>query len=118
MIINSSDSQVVTNVFRVAVLVACHNRREKTIKCLKSLIVAKPDNWQFRIYLVDDGSTDGTAEAVRKLNLDVKIIQGPGTWYWAHSMYQAEMSIDRPFDSILWINDDIQLFEESLTYIE
>ena len=103
---------------QVAVLMACHNRRELTLQCLESLIAAKPDNWTLSIYLVDDGSTDGTSAAVGQLPLDIKIIQGPGDWFWAHSMFQAEQSIDKPYDAILWINDDVQLFQDALMRVE
>ena len=51
----------------IAVLITCHNRREKTLKCLQSLyfnILSK--NYVIEIFLVDDGSTDGTANAVFK----------------------------------------------------
>ena len=94
---------------------ACHNRKDKTIKCLESLFAAKPANWDLRIYLVDDGSSDGTSEAVRKFDPGIKIIKGDGNWFWAHSMYQAEMAIDQPHDAILWINDDVILNTESLS---
>ena len=104
--------------YQVAVLIACHNRREKTLQCLQSLEAAIPNNWTIRIYLVDDGSDDGTSDAVNKLGLDIKIIQGPGDWFWAHSMYRAELSIDKPTDAILWINDDVKLFQEALMRVE
>jgi GT2 family glycosyltransferase len=98
----------------VAVLVACHNRIENTLRFLETLFIAKPNAWNLDIYLVDDGSTDGTSEAVQKLYPSIKIIEGDGTWYWAHSMYQAENSIDKPYDNILWVNDDVELFSSAL----
>lgn len=103
---------------QVAVLMACHDRRKETLQCLESLIAATPNTWTLRIYLVDDGSSDGTSTAVKELPLDIKVIHGPGDWFWAHSMYQAELSIDKPYDAILWINDDVQLFQDALTRVE
>ena len=105
------------STFTVAVLIACHNRKAKTLRCLDSLFQARPKNWVFNIYLVDDGSTDGTSEAVRNFNRDIIIIEGTGNWYWAHSMYQAEIAINKPYDAILWINDDVDLFKDSLSQI-
>lgn len=104
--------------FRVAVLVACHNRRDKTLTALHSLLEAKPELWELKVYLADDGSTDGTAEAVASLPLHIKIVAGPGNWYWAHSMYQAEMVIDQDYDAILWLNDDVELEPEALKQFE
>jgi GT2 family glycosyltransferase len=103
-----------SNHLTVSVLMACHNRKNLTLKCLESLYAAKPENWALRVYLVDDGSNDGTSEAVQRFNPNIKITTGPGTWYWAHSMYQAEISIDQTYDAILWLNDDTELFSNSL----
>ena len=104
--------------FRVAVLVACHNRRAKTTEAIQSLLAAKPESWDLRFYLADDGSTDGTSEAVEALPVSVKIVRGEGDWYWAHSMYQAELIIDEPHDAILWLNDDIVLNPAGLEKFE
>lgn len=103
---------------QVAVLMACHNRKDQTLQCLESLIAATPNTWTLRIYLVDDASSDGTATAVKELPLDIKVTHGPGNWFWAQSMYQAELSIDKLYDAILWINDDIQLFQDALARVE
>lgn len=96
---------------------ACHNRKYQSIQCLESLYAAKPSNWDLKIYLVDDGSTDGTSDAVQRFDPAIQIIKGNGSWYWAHSMYQAEMSINTPFDAIMWLNDDIKLNLDFLTRI-
>jgi len=50
---------------RIAILFTCHNRRVKTLSCLNSIEKQAAQGWgKPDIYLVDDGSTDGTAEAV------------------------------------------------------
>jgi GT2 family glycosyltransferase len=103
---------------RVAVLMACHNRKKTTIRCLESLYAAKPSNWNLKIYLVDDGSTDGTGDAVEQFDPTIQIIKGDGNWYWAHSMYQAEMAINEPHDVIMWLNDDTKLDVDSLSKID
>jgi len=102
----------------VAVLLACHNRKKTTIHCLESLYAAKPSNWNLKIYLVDDGSTDGTGDAVEQFDPTIQIIKGDGNWYWAHSMYQAEMAIKEPHDAIMWLNDDTKLDIDSLRKID
>jgi len=114
---HSEKTESSVSQLRVAVLMACHNRKCKTIQCLESLYAAKPSNWDLKIYLVDDGSTDETSEAVQRFDPAIQIIKGNGSWYWAHSMYQAEMSINAPFDAIMWLNDDIKLNLDSLDRI-
>lgn len=104
--------------FEVAVLIASHNRSAKTFRALSVLKSASPSNWKLRVYLVDDGSTDGTVSALTDLNLNLKWISGPGHWFWAKSMYKAECLIDKKYDAILWMNDDIELFKDSLYHFE
>ena len=67
----------------VAVLMACHNRRAKTLSCLQRLFAqALPPSVRLRVYFVDDGSTDGTAEAVEVAFPEVTIIPADGTLFW------------------------------------
>lgn len=112
------EEEALQSPIKVAVLMACHNRRELTIRCLTSLYAARPEGWNLIIHLVDDGSSDGTTQAVKVFDPNIKIIQGNGNWYWAHSMYQAEMAIEEPHDAILWVNDDIQLAPSALLNID
>jgi GT2 family glycosyltransferase len=76
--------------------------------------LAKPEHWDLRVYLADDGSSDGTADAVLGLPVSLKVVKGPGDWYWAQSMHQAELAIDEPYDAILWLNDDVLLEQGAL----
>ena len=65
----------------LAVLMTCHNRRENTLKCLKALFLnAIPEDIHIKVFLVDDGSNDGTAEVVSE--------QFPGVvLFWAGSVF-------------------------------
>ena len=67
---------------RVEVLIAIHNRREKTLDCLTHLYRQQmPNNYLLEVYLVDDGSTDGTADAVNVCFPEVTIIGGTGALF-------------------------------------
>lgn len=92
----------------IAVLMTCHNRRTTTLKCLQALYSQKVDvTLPLEVYLVDDGCTDGTANAIRNQFPEVNIIQGTGNLYWCGGMrlaWDAAMSED--FDAYLWLNDD------------
>ena len=99
----------------IAVLITCHNRRQKTIDCLISLF---ENNAEFNIdiFLVDDGSTDGTSIAVSQLFPSVHIIEGDGELYWNRGMIVAwkyAMSIS-DYDFYLWLNDDVKLRRSAL----
>jgi GT2 family glycosyltransferase len=101
----------------IAVLITCHNRREKTISCLQSLYNCKlPENHTIDIFLVDDNSSDGTSEAVKNVFSKVNIIQGDGNLFWNRGMYLAWNTADKKgiFDYYLWVNDDAVLFENAI----
>jgi GT2 family glycosyltransferase len=92
---------------RIAVLISCYNRRNITLTCLKSLY---KQSVPFDVYLVDDGSTDGTAEAIQNLFPDVTIIKGDGNLYWVGAMRLAfETAIAQQHKFYLWLNDDTWL---------
>jgi GT2 family glycosyltransferase len=101
----------------IAVLITCHNRKEKTIACLESLFKCDlPTGYSLTVFLVDDGSTDGTADKVAADFPDVQLIRGSGTLYWNRGMYLAwkTAASKYPFDFYLWLNDDSVLFTSAL----
>ena len=84
----------------LAVIMACHNRRESTLSCLTALKNQKlPDNVSVEVYLLDDGSSDGTSEAVHSKFPDVQILQGDGTLFWNRGMHRSfSAAIRKGFD--------------------
>jgi GT2 family glycosyltransferase/glycosyltransferase involved in cell wall biosynthesis len=99
----------------VAVLMTCFNRREQTLLCLGALRAQDLSDTELRVYLTDDGSTDGTASAVSAIDMPVRVIAGSGDLYWAAGMALAEREAlrDDP-DLLLWVNDDVTLDPDGL----
>ncbi|MFJ4977695.1 glycosyltransferase family 2 protein [Streptomyces coeruleorubidus] len=95
-------------VTRMVVLIACHNRRETTVRCLRSLIGQGGPEVSVRVVLTDDGSTDGTARAAREVWPGIHVLQGSGRLYWAKAMALAASAAD-DYDFLLWLNDDVTL---------
>lgn len=94
----------------IAVLLTCHNRKDKTLECLSSFYKATlPQNYTFKIFLVDDGSTDGTAQLVAKHFPNVRVITGSGNLFWAGGMKLAfsEAVVTGEYDAYLLLNDDV-----------
>lgn len=92
---------------RTAALLTCHNRKEKTRKCLSSLLSVGAD---FDVYVVDDGSTDGTYEMIRHCFPKVNIIRGNGDLYWSRGMHAAmKEAVKKDYDFYIWLNDDVEL---------
>lgn len=99
----------------VVVLLTCHNRRETTLRCLRSLYEATAAPDKLRICLVDDGSKDGTADAVAQMFPAIHIVRGSGHLYWAGGMRLAyESSKDWARRFTLWLNDDVVLEQRAL----
>lgn len=92
---------------KVGILITSHNRKSITINCLESISL---QNLSADIFLVDDGSTDGTEVAVRTNFPDVKIIKGDGNLFWNRGMHLAwTVAMDNDYDYYLWLNDDTLL---------
>jgi GT2 family glycosyltransferase len=99
----------------VVALLACHNRRDRTVACLRSLFAQELRGHRIEAVLVDDGSTDGTGAAARALSDQIEVIQGDGSLYWARAMALAEQrAITRSPDYLLWLNDDVVLRRDAL----
>ena len=48
---------------KIAVIITYHNRKSKTLQCLKQLfdvVETYTTNIDLKVFLTDDGSTDGT----------------------------------------------------------
>ena len=100
----------------IAVLMTCHNRKSKTLATLESLFQQRSiDEIGHKVYLVDDGSADGTGQAVQQTYPDVKIFSGDGNLFWNGGMRIAfsEAIKDDP-DYYLWLNDDTILYPDAL----
>jgi GT2 family glycosyltransferase len=101
--------------YRVAVLMTCHNRKDATIQTLRSLKNQKGLRASVEIFLVDDGSRDGTGEAVVQAFPDVHLLQGSGNLYWCGGMRMAfKRAMEGNHDFYLWLNDDTVLYPGAL----
>ena len=100
--------------FDVAVLITCFNRRETTLGCLRALFEQElPAGARLRVVLTDDGSSDGTSDAVRREFPTVTVLQGDGNQYWVGGTMMA-WEAARPASFYLWLNDDVKLREGAL----
>ena len=71
----------------VYVLLPVHNRRPVTEAFARSLAAQTDRN--VRLVLIDDGSTDGTADAVKAILPDTVVITGQGNWWWGGGLQQG-----------------------------
>ena len=103
-------------MYKIAVAMACHNRKETTLRCLASLFSQDAlVHTDLDVFLMDDGSSDGTAESVGTLYQQVRLLFGNGTLYWNGSMYLAlTEALNEAYDFHLWLNDDVRLYPGGL----
>jgi GT2 family glycosyltransferase len=102
---------------RIAVLLTTFNRKEKTLTCLRSLYKQiLPDEISIDVYLTDDNSSDGTADAI-KLNFPrIHLLHGNGNYYWAGGMRNSWRNALRgSYDFYLLLNDDTTLNPDAIT---
>lgn len=87
-----------------------------TLEALGSLFnQTKVEDLDVTVYLVDDGSSDGTGEAVAERFPGVSILRGDGSLFWNGGMRKAfANALAKGFDGYIWFNDDTCLDEDAL----
>ncbi len=102
---------------KIAVLMTCFNRREQTLLCLERVFgQIHADTLSLDVTLVDDGSTDGTADAVLEQFPAVHLVRGSGNLYWNQGMRLAFAHASRrECNAYLWLNDDTMLYPHAIT---
>lgn len=107
-------------ISNTAVLITCFNRKEKTLMCLESLYQSDIEDFtNIDVYVVDDGLTDGTADAIASSFPKVVIIKGNGNLYWAGGMRLAWNTALKKhnYSGFLLLNDDVELYKNFFSSI-
>lgn len=101
----------------IAALITCHNRREQTLACLDLLrSMALPDSIALRVVVLDDGSTDGTAEAIQRDFPDAMLLYGNGSLFWCGGMRKVwTVSAAENPEYYFLLNDDTILSINSIS---
>lgn len=102
---------------KLVVLMTSYNRKAKTVAALQALATNTGlDDVGLSVILVDDGSTDGTAEAVIQAFPWVHVVHGDGSLFWCRGMHRAfEVAMHIGYDYYLWLNDDTLLRSDAVS---
>lgn len=97
---------------KVTIILTCFNRKEKTVQCIKSLMSNLGSSKSVSFVVVDDNSTDGTAQEINKMPYDITILHGDGNLFWAGGMrkgidYYLKNNFGSDRDFVLLVNDDV-----------
>ena len=71
----------------IYVITAVHNRYAITEAFVQRLLEQSEKDWN--LILVDDGSTDGTADMVKSLVPEAVILNGDGDLWWGGALHKA-----------------------------
>jgi GT2 family glycosyltransferase len=103
---------------KIAVLLTCFNRKEKTKRCLRLLENQKGlEGIDIHTYLTDDNSPDGTGKSVKEEFPDITVGFGDGQLFWAGGMrnsWNLALLSGNEYDYYFLLNDDTYMFEDTL----
>ena len=102
---------------RVAIMVACYNRRDMSKRCLDTINrqIQKHVDMEFNIYVYDDNSTDGTREMINTYFPEIILVEGSGKTYWCKSMhYLMRLAVNKNYDFYIMINDDVYFYPDAI----
>ncbi len=100
---------------KIAAILTCFNRKQKTLTCIYQLKNQIATGVDLSIIITDDGSTDGTSEAIESTWEDVTILKGDGNLYWTRGMRLAmDRAMQANVDFIWWVNDDTMMEQDAL----
>lgn len=98
----------------ITLIIPVHNRKPLTLACLEHL--RRNGNLeQFQVLVVDDGSTDGTGEAICSDYPEVEVLKGDGDLWWTGAIAQGmKYACEQGAEYLIWLNDDCQPAPETI----
>ena len=102
----------------VLALFTCFNRREKTRQAVKALVEGNPEV-TFSFVVVDDGSSDGTAEMLmtEDFGAQIQVFRGDGSLFYSGGMRMGMEEIlasGREAQYLLMMNDDVAFYPQCI----
>ena len=91
---------------KLFIIIPVHNRVKLTHECLLSLHQQTRND--FKVVVIDDGSTDGTSEMIYAEFPKVSVLQGDGNLWWTRATnIGVQYALDRGAEYLMTLNDDV-----------
>ena len=88
------------------ILIPAHNRCRTTLRCLHTLRETGSLAWATAV-VIDDGSTDGTSQAIAAEFPHVVLLAGDGNLWWTGALTRGmSFAASHRAEQIVWLNDD------------
>lgn len=93
--------------YDIVILVPVFNRKYFTLPFIESL--QNQTYKEFKLIIIDDGSSDDTSEEIKQKHPNVDIIYGDGNWWWTKSIEEGIKYSSVKYDPkyYLLLNDDL-----------
>jgi GT2 family glycosyltransferase len=100
----------------IALVLTCFNRRQKTLACVDAVLAQTAfADVALDFFITDDGSGDGTADALMRKHDAIRLLRGDGSLFWNGGMRLAwAEAFKGDYDFFLWLNDDTFLYPATL----
>lgn len=93
----------------IYIIIPVHNRKNLTLECLENLSQCG-DLQRYHVVVIDDGSTDGTTEAIDSLYPEVTVLAGDGNLWWTGAIKKGmEYAYKQGAEFFVWLNDDCRV---------
>lgn len=103
---------------KIAVVVPVHNRKNITLNYLRQMREVSPVQASLDMVIVDDGSTDGTGQAISEHYPDVTLLRGDGNLWWTGAVNMGvQHALGGHYDYVLIMNDDLELDKDFLVHL-
>lgn len=103
---------------RVATVILNWNRFEDTSECVRSVLQAAHDGWEHHVVVVDNGSTDGSADRLAERFPEASIVRLSENFGFAGGMNRGIEWVSREgFDHVILLNNDTLVAPDALAHL-
>ncbi len=110
------NGDIVRTMTTILAIVPARNRKETTLRCLRSIeSLALPDGVHLEVLVIDDGSGDGTGEAIRRHHPSTILERADGNLFWSGAIQRGlRIFRERDYEYAWLLNDDVEVMPDCL----